>query len=404
VASRIRPTTVVGLVYSSTVFVWASYSLLAVSLPFRFQDLGLSVVEYGLAIGAFALGMLVTESVWGVLAFRIGNLRTVLALGICVAFVYVAIDLSTSFLALAASLTLFGALAIFPVPLFRWMALRAGGPGTEGVGTGRYGLFFGAGMVAGSALGPLLYITVGFGSLMTVVLATYAVGLALMAALPWREVRLPPVTPGTLSQVRGVLTSPFLFAAGLVVLDYLSFTLIINFLQIYSVSTFHGTQADAGYVIGLARETLLAAGFLLGGSVDRFRPLRTVPFGFLLIALGAFGTLFSTSYVEMVGATLLFATGMGWLSAGMLPLALEGMPVPLQGTAVGVFGSFEDLGLLVGPVIISAVYAGYGANSAFLFVGFVALAGTLVAAIALRLGRPRASASVAARPIDPRSR
>lgn len=401
---HVQRTTVVRLFYASSVVVWASYSVLIVSLPFRFQDLGLSVVQYGVAVGALALGMLVTESLWGALAFRIGNLSTVLALGVGVAVVYVAIDLSTSFLALTASLTVFGALVIFPVPLFRWMALSTGGPGTESAGTGRYGLFFGAGMVAGSAVGPLLYVAVGFGSLMTVVLATYAVGLALMAALPWREARLPQAEPGTLSKMRGVLTSPFLFAASLAVLVYVAFTLIINFLQIYSVSTFHGTPADAGYVIGLARATILAAGFLLGASVDRFRPLRTVPFGFLLMALGAFGTLFSASYAEMVGSTLLFATGMGWLSTGLLPLALEGMPLSLQGTAVGVFGSFEDFGLLVGPVIISAVYAGYGADSAFLLVGVVALAGTLLALIALRLRGPLPPTTVAARPLVSRSR
>jgi len=48
-----------------------------------------------------------------------------------------------------------------------------------------------------------------------------------------------------------------------------------------------------------------------------------------------------------------------------------------QGTAVGVFGSFEDFGLLISPILISAAYATYGANSIFLAVGAVALAGLL---------------------------
>lgn len=380
-ASRFRPTTVVGLLYTSTVVVWASYSLLAVSLPFRFEALGLSVVQYGTAIAVFALGMLVTETVWGVLAFRIGNLRTMLSLGVLVLVLYLAIDLSTSFLALTVSLGLFGALIIYPVPLFRWMAMIAGGPGTEGKGTGRFGIFFGGGMVVGSALGPLVYATLGFGWLMVVVVGTYAAGLALMALLPWREVRLPRADRGTFSLVRRVMTSPFLFAAVLAVLSYLALTLIVNFLQLYSVGTFHGSEADSGYVIGLARATLMAAGFLLGGTVDRFRPLRSMPFGFLLIALGALGTLFSSSYTEMVGATIVLATGMGWLSSGLLPLGLASMPLPLQGTAVGVFGSFEDLGLLIGPIILSSVYATYGVGSMFLVVALLAIAGAVLAGV-----------------------
>ncbi len=381
VVSRFRPTTVVSLVYASTAVVWGAYSLLIVALPFRFQALGLSLVQYGVAIGVFALGMLITESVWGVLAFRIGNLRTILALGVVVAVLYLVVGFSTTFLTLTVSLGLLGALAIFPVPLFRWMAMIAGGPGTGGAGTGRYGLFFGGGMAVGSAVGPLLYVEVGFQSLTIIVVAAYAVGLALMAWLPWHQTRLPRAEPASLSQVRRVLTPRFVFVALLVVLAFLAYTLISSFLQIYSVSTFQGTTTDSGYVIGGARATILVAGFLLGGVADRFGAIRTVPVGFLLLTLGAFGTLFSASYAEMVGSTLVFAIGDGWLTASLLPLALEPVPLSLQGTAVGVFGSFEDLGLLVGPVLISAVYATYGARSAFLLVGVVALAGTLLAVL-----------------------
>ena len=385
--SRLRPSVVVGMVYASTAVAWTSYSLLSVSLPFRFQALGLSVVQYGVAMAAFALGMLATESVWGIFAFRIGKPWAILVLGLAVLVLYLTIAMATGFLALTVALALFGMLIIFPVPLFRWMAMIAGGPGTEGSGTGRYGVFFGAGMVLGSAMGPFLYVTLGFRDLMLVIMATYAAGLALMVLLPWGQTRLPRGESGSFSLVRRVLTSPFLFAAGLAVAGYIALSLVVNFLQIYSVDTFHGTPAEAGYVIGGARAILLLAGFALGGTVDRWRPIRTVPFGFALIALGALGTLVAPSYLEMVGATLVLAAGMGWLSAALLPLALESTPVPLQGTAVGVFGSFEDLGLLVGPVVISAAYAAYGARSIFLLVGVIAIAAAVAPLLVHRLAR-----------------
>jgi len=208
-----------------------------------------------------------------------------------------------------------------------------------------------------------------------------------MAVLPWREAHLPPSEPGAISQVRRVLTVPFVYAAGLAALAYLCFTLIINFLQIYSVSVFHGTPAVAGYVIGLARATMLLTGFFLGGSVDRFGPARTTPVGFLLVAVGAIGTLFSVSYGEMVVSTTVLAAGLGWLSASLLPLGMKTIPVALQGTAVGVFGSFEDLGLLVGPVAISAAYASYGSQSIFVLVGGIAAAAAVSAMVVHRLGR-----------------
>jgi MFS family permease len=387
VALRFRPTITVSLVYASTAVVWSAYSLLVVVLPFRFESLGLSVVQYGIALAVFALGMLATESIWGMLAFRLGNRRTVLAVGTAVGLLYLAVGVSTTFFSIAVFLGLLGALSVFPVPLFRWMAMIAGGPGTGGAGTGRYGLFFGAGTSIGSALGPLLFVEIGFPALVAIILGTYAVGLGLMAALPWQETHLPRAEPGFLSQVRRVFTAPFLWVAGLVVLDFVAYTLIGNFLQIYSVSHFQGTPTAAGYVIGVSRVTLVLAGFLLGGMVDRYGPLRTVPPGFVLLALGAFGTLFSVTYGEMVAATLVFAAGTGWLSASLLPMVLAPVPVPLQGTATGVFGSFEDFGLLVGPLLISAVYASYGVNWTFVVVGGVALAGVLLSGL-LSFGRP----------------
>ena len=381
----------VALVYASTALSWASYSLLIVVLPFRFQSLGLSVVQYGIAVAIFALGMLLTEGVWGVLAFRIGNVRTILFLGIVVALIYAAIGVSDSFLTLTVSLGLLGALGIFQVPLVRWMALTSLGPGTAGRGTGFFGLFTGVGLVLGTAIGPLIYVEFGFSALTLAVVAFYLVGLALIVLIPWRRVTLPPRQPGFVRHVREVAARPFLLAATMVVFAFVARALVSNFLQYYSVSLFHGTPSEAGYVIGAALGASLASGALLGTVVDRWGPARSAPFGFVLVTLGTFGTLLSSSYAEMIGATVVFATGLGWLSASILPLALGPVPLRLQGTAVGVFGSFEDLGLLIGPILISAAYAAYGVDSIFLVVGGVALAGLLFSLILRNADRPRPS-------------
>jgi MFS family permease len=381
----------VALVYASTALSWASFSLLVVVLPFRFQSLGLSVVQYGSAVAVFASGMLLTEALWGVLAFRVGNVRTILSLGIAVAIIYAAVGVADSFLTLVVTLALLGALGIFQVPLVRWMALTSLGPGTAGRGTGYFGLFSGVGLVAGTAIGPLVYVESGFSALTVAVVAFYLAGIALIVVLPWRQVTLPPRQPGFVRHVREVVTRPFLLAASIVVLAFVARALVWNFLQYYSVSLFHGTPAEAGYAIGAAQGASLTSGALLGTVVDRWGPGRSTPFGFVLVTLGTFGTLLSSSYAEMVGATVVFATGLGWLSASILPLALGPVPPRLQGTAVGVFGSFEDFGLLVGPILISAVYAAYGASSIFPVVGAVAIAGLLLSLGLRRADDGRAS-------------
>jgi predicted MFS family arabinose efflux permease len=291
------------------------------------------------------------------------------------------VGLSDSFLAFTVSLGLLGALGIFQVPLVRWMALTASGPGTGGRGTGFFALFSGCGAVVGTALGPLVFVELGFSALTLIIIAFYLAGLALIVLLPWRRLSLPPRQPGFVRQMREVVTRPFLLAASVAVFSFFVRALVWNFLQYYSVSVFHGTPSEAGYVIGAAQGASLASGALLGTVVDRWGPGRSTPFGFVLVALGTFGTLFSSSYAEMFGATMVFATGLGWLSASILPLALGPVPLRSQGTAVGVFGSFEDFGLLLGPLLISIVYAAYGVHSVFVVVGLVSLAGLLLSLV-----------------------
>jgi predicted MFS family arabinose efflux permease len=366
-----------------------AYSLITVALPFRFQALGLSVLQYGTVLAVYALGMLVTESLWGVAAFRIGRASVLSGLGALVAVVVVAIGLAQSFLAFAATLGLLGMFAIFPIPLGRWLAVTARGPGTGGSGSGRYGLFFGLGLVAGTSTGPLVYVEFGFLSLAIASAAIFLTASLLLASIRWREVGLPPRDRGTLAQVRDLLHRHFLLCSALVVFYFLAYTLTINFLQYYSVSLFGGTPTDAGYVIGASRGVGVVAGLLLGPTVDRWGPERTSPLGFLLLAAGALGTFFAVGYGSMVAATLLFSVGTGWLSASILPLALGPVPRSVQGTAVGVFGSFEDLGLLIGPILIGSVYSAYGAHSVFPVVAGLALGGCAFALVLPRwTGRP----------------
>jgi MFS family permease len=368
-------------VYASTALSMASYAIVSVALPFRFQHLGLSVLQYGTVLAVYAFGMLATESLWGAVAFRVGRPRIIVALGIVVALVTLSIGLVQSFLGFAVTLGLLGMLVISTVPLTRWLAVTARGPGTEGRGTGRYGLFFGLGLVGGTSTGPLLFVEYGFFFVALVGVALSVVATVLLALVPWDQVALPPRTTPIAREVQEMFTRNFVLCSSLVVVYLLAYSLTTGFLQYYSVSVFGGTPSEAGYVIGAARGVTIVTGVVLGSVVDRWGPGRSAPGGFLLLAAGALGTFFSVAYGEMVVATLAFSVGAGWLSACLLPLALGPVPRRAQGTAIGVFGSFEDLGLLVGPLLIGSVYSTYGAVSTFPVVAAVALIGSALAAL-----------------------
>ncbi len=372
-------------VYLASLGTWAAYALVIVVLPFRFQQLDLSVVEYGTALAIYALGALVTESLWGYLAFRIGSSRSLGLLAALTVMPMIALGFARSFPVFGLLLGLYGMLVVYSTPLIRWVGMSAGGPGKEGRGLGRLGLFFGAGLSAGTAVGPLLYSIGGFWLNIYVGTAVFVASTVPLLLVPWGSVPLPRSRVRGRSSLRAVLERRFLLAIVLVVLYFMVYALVTNFLQYYSIRLFHGTVEETGYVIGGARAVALLVGILMGSTVDRWGPGRAAPAGFLLLVAGAVGSWASGDYQSMTVATLVLAAGAGWLGVTLLPMALSRVAPVNQGTAVGVFGSFEDLGLIIGPVLLGVVYSALGPRQLFPVVAALALAGT-----ALSLGGVRA--------------
>ncbi len=375
-------------VYLATLGTWSAYAVVTVVLPFRFQELGLSVVEYGAALAIYALGTLATEGLWGYLAFRMGSARWLGGLGAVTLVLMVALGLARTFPQFLLVLTLYGMVVVYSTPLIRWIGMTASGPGTASRGLGLLGLFFGVGLSVGTAIGPLLFTVGGFWLNIYVGAAVFVVGTIPLLTVSWSEMPLPRARTGGLRSLGALLERQFLLSTVLVVLFFMVYTLVTNFLQYYSLSVFHGTIDQSGYVIGAARAVSLLSGVLFGFQIDRWGPSRAAPAGFLLLGAGALGTWFSTSYLEMVGSTLVLAAGTGCLSVSLLPMALSRILPANQGTAVGVFGSFEDLGLVLGPLLLGLVYAASGPRALFPAAGALALVG-LVLALLTRVGSTR---------------
>ncbi|HZY92709.1 MAG TPA: MFS transporter [Thermoplasmata archaeon] len=396
-------TPAISRVFLTTALWSASLAEVAVPLPFQMERVGLSVFDYGALLGLFALGMLLTETYWGVVAVRLARARTLVLLGLVVVGATLLLGLATNFVEFAVAELLLGAVGVYLAPLLRLLAVTAGGPGTAASGTGRLGTFFGIGLILGTATGPLVFASAGFWVVALVSAGLLAVCLGVAVSIPWKRVALPESRDGIGASLRGVVTGRFTLVALLVFFDFLLTTFVTNFLQYYSVDLFGGTPAEAGYVLGAVRFTSLAVSFVLGATIDRWGPSRAAPLGFAALLGGILGTWWAPNFLAMTLASLVFGLGLGWLNATLLPLALSPVPAPQQGAAIGLFGSVEDLGLLVGPLVIGAVWSTTGVRSTF---PLVALLGAVALALALLLARRdlfarKAGADEAIRPKPP---
>jgi MFS family permease len=362
------------LVFLSVGVMAASSSILSVSLPFRFQALNLPVVDYGLVVGGYALGMLILETFWGTHAFRLTDYRLILLLGACVLVLILMLGFLTTFVALLLDYTALGALVIYLVPLQRFVGMHAKGPSSEGRGVGRTWAFFGGGLAAGSAVGPLLFTTLGFEGDVVVATLLMICAIVLAALTPWKAARLPKLREKAVSGFRAVVSMPFVRVALLVVAAYVVYSLPSNYLPYYAVTFFGASQAETGYILGAARVVSLLASFFLGSWGDRHGHPRAVLISFALLAVGVIGTWFAPNAIVMTIGTLAMFAGIGWLSSSLLPLAMAPIPTRHRGSAIGLYGSMEDLGLLVGPVLYGVIWSGWGAH----FIFPMALAAALV--------------------------
>jgi predicted MFS family arabinose efflux permease len=105
--------------------------------------------------------------------------------------------------------------------------------------------------------------------------------------------------------------------------------------------------------------------------------------GFALLAIGALGSWASRSYLELTLATLLFSAAQGWLLPCLTSFAMRSIPRRSEGTAMGLLGSVEDLGQLVGPVAYGVSWSTFGPTSIFPLTAVLAASGGIVATLSL---------------------
>ncbi len=133
-----------------------------------------------------------------------------------------------------------------------------------------------------------------------------------------------------------------------------------------------------------------AAGAFSFGRLAKLGPAVTVPAAFALSGIGLLGLGFADAVPAVVVAAVVTGAGNGLLLPAMLSWALGTLSFEQRGRATGVWTSAVFLGQFVCPLVVLAltgVLGGLGAALALL--GGV----SVVAAVAVRLGRPTAVAA-----------
>ncbi|MCM8811581.1 MAG: MFS transporter [Candidatus Omnitrophica bacterium] len=220
---------------------------------------------------------------------------------------------------------------------------------------GLIGAAFGLGFIFGPALGGILsHISMAAPFL-------FAAGMAVLNALfvkLWLPESLPPSRRVTGSG-EGVLpvifhlwrvqTLNLIFATYLVVT--IAFSLLTATYPLFAQDRFSCTVSQVGYIFaGLGLMSALIQGGLLGWLVKVFGDAGLVMLGAVILAAGFFLLPLSAGYFSMVAATGVVALGHSLVAAPLNGLASKTVSPGSQGQVLGAMQAIASFARIVGPI------------------------------------------------------
>ena len=385
---RILP---IYLVFMLWMILWTA-SIAGPVMPLYVQSLGIGVTGWSLLATAISLGMFFFETSWGTLTDRVDRRLLILfsMLVMSVLFLLYTFGFLVRYFIVMQFFS--GAIGVILGPTTRVYVLDEAPPKYIGFFTSVWWAFYSIGGIIGPLLGTYLAESFSFNyAFYASTILALLLGFLVMASFP--KLKVAPKSQPRPQSVKSVLYSRssgclFLSAA----FAFMTISLMRSFLPLYAASAIKLSTVQVGWLISLTFAVQLVAVPLIGSLADRFGRRRTAVIGFIFSSIIFLfflvaktpGLLFLVSAVASLGIS-----GSSLLLLGLLP---ELTSDTFYGTAVGVYGTFEDLGGIFGPLVIGVVWS----VSSPVLIFAVGCVAQLMGAILILAAKPHRSSSVSA--------
>lgn len=339
-------------------------------IPFYSLSLGAKPFELGLLTAVFALLSLVSSPLFGKLSDRIGR-KPVMLIGIAgffAAYMLFAFSDSLFMAFLARALEGVAAGALFPACISLLSDLTT--DRQRGNAMGLFGMMFSLGFILGPAVG-------GLASAVSVQTAFFV--SAGLTVLNFVSVRFQLKEPAGKKESRDLVqkevsllervSSPLLFL-------FLS-TFMITFmiggidatLALYTSERLGFSSPQVGLVFTFIGVLIMLMQFVGGALINRFGELTMIRVGLFLSGSGFFLLQFASDWPSLLAPLAVFVAG----NASVFPSVnslLTKRVTARRGAVLGLAGSFNSLGQVVGPLFAGLLY---GFHHAYAFWGNAAV-------------------------------
>jgi MFS transporter, ACDE family, multidrug resistance protein len=347
--------------------------VVAVNLPVYAQQVGAGAFVIGLLIAVYDFAELGAKPVFGFVADRRGTKATMLA-GIAVFSIA-----SLSFLILPPRLLLLvrflqglGAAALSITSAALVADYFAEGRARA---FGIYNAITGAGYVLSPVLGGAIVWASSFSMIFVACFIVGAIAFVLCVGLPRanQDTGLDDDDGAFsfkvfLDAVRDRTLLPWY---AIIVVNMFLVGILFGFLPVYVYSLGYN-QLRNGFIVASATTSYLLVQPVAGMLADRFDALKVMRAGLVLSSLGVLLVPF-TAGLALVAACVVGGVGVGavWTNSDAMvsQLAKRGRTA----SALGIAGSFKELGDMLGPLLIGALTQAFGLKISFVTCGVIGL-------------------------------
>ncbi len=340
----------------------------------------------GLMFSAMAVAIAIGEICWGWTADRAGPQVPIVAgtlgLGLVTGTFLVAQTVPMFFLAFVLS-GLFR--PIMPVVSRWYMGTHAPARFRASAMALITAVMWGTQSIAGFAGG---FVAEGWGQTAVVSLAAVLAvlpGLALLASMRQLRFRSPTFTGDVEraestrpSHPTGNMISYTLLLGAVAATFFFCFATISTFLPLFATEVIGTSPGQVGVLFGMRGLVQFLAVLPFARLADRNGKRIFIIAGLLGVAISMAGVGLSKDFSWLAVSIVLLALS----SAAYLPAASallsEGVPLHRQGTAMGLYGFLEDVGLIVGPAVGGYLWSASGPQAPFYLGGLAAASGVLL--------------------------
>lgn len=360
--SRLRGDERLLVICGSTVLVMAGQGVIGPILPLFARDFGVGAAVVGLTFTAFGLARLVLNIPAGIWADRRGRRFLLIGGPLVTSIGMIGSGLAPSIWALLAWRLVAGAGSALYMTGAQIYLIDIAEPHQRGryIATNQGALL--VGVSAGPAIGGLLadafglrapFLVVGAAAVLTSIYGYYRLPETRDRAEAEAAAKADPIEP---ADRRAFFRSPSFLAVGLVAAAVFSIrgsrqTLV----PLYASEEFALTASQIGLLFtGLGVVGLILIG-PAGFAADRFgrKPL-IVPTGYVA-AIGVVASAFAPTLELFVAGLLFSAIGTGISGPAPAAFVADIVPHQLRGSAMGVYRTYGDLGIVLSPPLSGAL-------------------------------------------------